>query len=60
MHSVISILSICRNVVHFYLFYLWTKVVLALLDGTTPIRAGAWKVVGTVSMGKTDDAFTLA
>jgi hypothetical protein len=60
IHSVVSILPICRNIVHFYLLYLWAEVVLASLDHASPIRTGAGEVVGMVPMGKTDNASSFA
>jgi hypothetical protein len=60
MCSVISILPICRNIVHHYLFYLWTKVVLAPFDSAAPIRAGTWEVMGAMFMGETDNTPALA
>jgi hypothetical protein len=60
MCSVICILPICQDVVHYYLLLLGTEVILATLDSTAPIRAGVWEVVGVVLMGKTNDTFAFA
>jgi hypothetical protein len=57
--SVISVLPICGDIVHLYLIHLWSKVVLALFDGAPSVRAGVGEVVGTMFMGKADDASPL-
>jgi hypothetical protein len=56
MCSVICILPICWDIVHLYLFLLQAKVIFATLDGAAPIGAGAWEIVGMVSMSETDNA----
>jgi hypothetical protein len=60
MCSVISVLPVHGNVVHFYLLYLWAEVVLASLDGAAPIGTGVWEIVGTILVGETDNAPALA
>jgi hypothetical protein len=60
MCSVISVLSVCGDIVHVYLLLLWPEVILASFDGAAPVRAGVREVMGVVLVGQANNTPTLS
>jgi hypothetical protein len=58
--SFVSVLPICGDVVHYYLFLFWSEIILAPFDGAAPIGTGAGEITFTVLVGEANDAPTLS
>jgi hypothetical protein len=60
MRSFVSVLPICRDVVHCYLFLLWSEIILAPFDSAASIGTGAGEVTFAVLVGEANNAPTFS